>query len=439
MTKVTFYKETNFIETPVGKIPQHWRAVRLGDVILDIADGGTPSTKIKEHFTGYLPWVNIEDITRDIYDTRRHLSELGLKNSSAKLWNVGTVIFSFGASIGKVGIARVKLCTKQGIAGIVPNSNIIDNEFLYYVLLKQAEKIKQIGKGMGSTITEVRPAKLKKLAIFPLPPNFDEQQKITEVLSTVDEAIQKTNEVIAKTERLKKGLMQELLTKGVGHNEFKDTEIGRIPKEWGVVRLGDIAVDVRNGLYKPKGFYGEGYGIVRMTEFFRNDVLEIEKDMLRVQSTPDEVSKYALVEDDLLFARRSLKPEGSGKCVMVPEVSEPILFESSIIRIRLNAPVAFPKFYFYWVNSPVGRKFITRTIRTVAVSGVTGSDLKRLRVPFLPQVAEQQEIAQILSTVDKKLELERNEKAKLERIKQGMMDTLLTGKIRVKVESYVGK
>lgn len=69
-----------------------------------------------------------------------------------------------------------------------------------------------------------------------------------EILSTIDKAIQKTNEIIAKTERLKRGLMQELLTKGLGHKEFKDTEIGRIPKDWEVVRLGEL-VDIQSGKY----------------------------------------------------------------------------------------------------------------------------------------------------------------------------------------------
>jgi len=140
-------------------LPEGWKVVKLGEIINDIGDGGTPSTKIKEYFDGNIPWVNIEDIKKDIYDTRRHLSELGLNNSSAKLWPEGTVIFSFGASIGKVGVARVKLCTKQGIASIVPNENEIYNEFLYYVLLKHSNKIKQIGQSMGSTIKEVRPSK----------------------------------------------------------------------------------------------------------------------------------------------------------------------------------------------------------------------------------------------------------------------------------------
>lgn len=123
-------------QTSIDKALKEWEVVKLRDVILDIADGGTPSTKIEEYFNGDIPWVNIKDIKKDIYDTRRHLSELGLRNSSAKLWNEGTLIFSFGASIGKVGIARVKLCTKQGIAGIVLDLDKVDNEFLYYVLLK---------------------------------------------------------------------------------------------------------------------------------------------------------------------------------------------------------------------------------------------------------------------------------------------------------------
>lgn len=410
-----------------GKIPPGWTPKRLKEVIKDIGDGGTPPRKKKECFNGNIPWIVVKDIKKEIFDTREHLSEKGLKNSSAKLWPKNTVILSFGATIGEVGIARVLVTTKQGIAGIVPDTEQITPEFLYYLF--QFHKNLLIRFAHQTTISEIRPPILKEL-MFAFPP-LPEQQKIAEILSSVDEAVQKIDEVIQKTQELKKGLMQKLLTKGIEHTKFKHAEIGEIPEEWEVVKLKDVLVKIQNGVYKGKQFYGSGYQIVRMTELFKGDILEIGT-MQRVNVNDVELTKYSLIEGDLLFARRSLKVEGSGKCVIVPKLTEPVLFESSIIRVTLDKNIAYPKFYLYYLNSPIGRRSITRIIRTVAVSGVTGKDLQKLSVP-LPKIKEQQKIASLLSTIDEKIGKEKQRKGQLEKLKRGLMQDLLTGRVRVKV------
>lgn len=95
---------------------------------------------------------------------------------------------------------------------------------------------------------------LKKIRI-PLPP-IKEQQKIASILSKVDELIQKTEQIIEQTKRLKKGLMQRLLTKGIGHTKFKQTELGEIPQEWEIVKVTDICEGIVPGRNKPKQFNG---------------------------------------------------------------------------------------------------------------------------------------------------------------------------------------
>jgi len=428
--------KTGYEETPIGRIPEDWEVVRLGEVILDISDGGTPSTKVKKYFDGDIPWINIEDIKKDIYDTRRHLSEAGLKNSSAKLWDRGTVIFSFGASIGKVGIARNKICTKQGIAGIIPNPEKLYNEFLYFVLLKQGGKIKQIGKGMGSTITEVRPSKLKKLIVFPLPP-LPEQKKIASILSTVDDAIQKVDEAIAKTERLKKGLMQKLLTKGIGHKEFKYSKELRceIPKEWGVVRLAHAnieTIDGDRGVNYPKqsDFSGKGVCLFlnakNVTEngfkFIETQFISKEKDA--------KMGKGKLERYDVVLTTR-------GTVGNVGYYDDNVLYEhirinSGMVILRNKNKDVDNKFLYLLFRTPFLKTQIKRIAYGTAQPQLNVRIIKNLKI-ILPPLTEQQKIAEILSTVDKKLELGRNRKEKLERIKKGLMNDLLTGKKRVKV------
>jgi type I restriction enzyme S subunit len=421
-----FYKETNFKDTLIGKIPKDWEIVNLGNVIMDIGDGGTPSTKIKEYFQGNIPWVNIEDIRKDIHDTRRHLSESGLKHSSAKLWPEGTIIFSFGASIGKVGIARVKLCTKQGIAGIVPDPHRINNEFLYYVLLKQSKKIKKIGKGMGSTITEIRPSKLVKLVVFPLPSPL-EQQNIAKILSTVDHAIEKVDEVIAKTERLKKGLMHELLTKGIGHKEFKETEIGKIPKTWQITTIGEKCEVGTGGTPSRKHheYFNGRIPWVKSTEVDYNIITKTEEHITELGLQNSNAKVYPA--GTLIIAMYG-QGVTRGKCAILG-IDAAVNQACAAITPKEPDCLHIPYLY-YWCQ------FKYEQIRSLAQganqSNLNLSLIRSIKIA-LPPVLEQQEIAETLYTIDEKLEIDKKEKEKLEKIKQSLMDLLLAGKIRVKV------
>jgi len=141
----------------------------------------------------------------------------------------GDLLFSWSASIGIYIWKHGDAVLNQHIFKVVPKANI-NKLFLYYDLLLAIEQLK--GRVHGSTMKHFQKNELKTTFI-PIPP-LEEQQKIAEILSTIDEAIQKTDDIIAKTERLKEGLIQELLTKGIGHNDYVETEIGKFPKDWEV-------------------------------------------------------------------------------------------------------------------------------------------------------------------------------------------------------------
>jgi type I restriction enzyme S subunit len=266
----------------------------------------------------------------------------------------------------------------------------------------------------GSTLKNISLPVLRSLNV-PLPSSIEEQQKIAEILSTVDEAIQKANEIIAKTERLKKGLMQELLTKGIGHKEFKDTEIGRIPKEWEVVKLGDV-VTYRKGI-KPKVVFDhrEPNTLPYLTAddvragIFTKWAKESDK-IIKVNK--DDV---ILIWDGFYCGDAFIGLEG--------------ILSSTMIKIEPKSNLN-GRFLFYILKTHF--KELNTKISGMYLKHVNKSVFENLKLP-LPPPQEQQKIMEILSRVDKKLEIEKNQKAKLERIKQGLMDLLLTGKVRVKV------
>jgi type I restriction enzyme S subunit len=184
-----------------------WELKRLGDLISDIADGGTPSTSRTEHFGGCINWIVIEDINDEIFSTEQTLTEEGLSHSSARIWPPGSIILSTGATIGEVGITKVHSATKQGICGIIVNQSA-DSIFLKY-WFKQNKPL-LLAKAQGSSIKEVRPPTLVKLELNV--PVIDEQRAIATVLSDMDAELTAMEQKRDKTKAIKQGMMQELLT-----------------------------------------------------------------------------------------------------------------------------------------------------------------------------------------------------------------------------------
>lgn len=160
---------------------------------------------------------------------------------------------------------------------------------------------------------------------------------------------------------------------------------------------------IRNGLTKPKSVRGKGVKMIAMGEIFSHArINDIEMD--RVPVTDKEMNNCFICEGDLLFARQSLVFEGAGKCSIVTVVKEPTVFESHLIRARIDTQKANPYYVFYYFNSPHGRENIGTIVEQVAAAGVRGSDLIKLKVPC-PDVKTQNKIAEFLKRIDEKIEL----------------------------------
>jgi type I restriction enzyme S subunit len=420
-----FYKETNFKETPIGNIPQDWEVAKITK-LFDLYKGTTPSTKIRDYWNGNIPFVTPTDITKindmnEIYleTTENCITEKGLKSKGLKLVPKGSILFTSRATIGYLTINRTEVAINQGIISLIPKQANVDAIFFYYFL----QKLKNLFENLagGSTYKEISMSTLSNVSIV-IPP-FSEQQKIAELLSTVDEAIRKTNEIIAKTERLKKGLMQELLTKGIGHKEFKDTEIGRIPKDWEVEKLGNKEfAEIIMGQSPPSSTYNrEGKGLPFIQG--KMEFGDIHPSPILYCSQPIKIAE----PNDILISVRA--PVGD-----VNVARYRLCIGRGLAAIRFNLNRASNWFYFYYFQKI--KNFLENLGKGSTFKAITKEDLENLKVPY-PSFFEQQKIAEILFAIDKKLEIDRNEKAKLERIKQGLMDLLLTGKIRVKVNHIV--
>jgi len=406
-----FYKETNFKETPLGKIPKDWELVKFSNIAEDIYYGIT--AKAVENKTG-LKMLR----TTDIKDYSVDWDSLPFCEITEKRGDIRRFLLKKGdLIIARAGTTGVSVLVEKDFENVIFGSYLIKvrlsrkvhPKFMHYFCQSRLYWDHITSGQAGSTLKNISLPILKSLNI-PLPSLVEEQQKIASILSTVDEAIQKTNEIIAKTERLKRGLMQELLTKGIGHKEFKDTEIGRIPEEWEVVKLENVVeiwdkyrVPVKEQDRKPGPFpYCGANGIIDYIAGYTHD------------------GEFVLLAEDGGF----FGPFENSAYIMRGKfwANNHVHILEAIEGILIN------EFLMYCLNFMDLTPFLTGSTRPK----LTQEDMRKIPLP-LPPIQEQQRIAEILTTIDRKLEIERKEKAKLERIKQGLMDLLLTGKIRVKV------
>jgi len=332
---------------------------------------------------------------------------IGLKNSSTNIIPKNNVIVGTRVGVGKVAVNLLDIAINQDLTGIIVNKSLLKPIFLVWYFNSPKVKNRMESFSRGTTIKGITQSNLKRILI-PLPP-LAAQQKIAEILGTVDEAIEKVDKAIEKTERLKKGLMRELLTKGIGHKEFKDTKIGRIPKKWEVKKLSNV-FSLSSGKSRPKELsevktikmpypiYG-GNGIFGYTDKFITDKETIIIGRVgEYCGSVNKAPKFSWISDNAIYVTELL----TNNIVLN-------FLTSHLIFLNLN------KF-----KRKSGQPLMTQAI------------VYSIYIP-LPPFSEQQKIVEILSTVDKKIATEKKRKEKLERIKKGLLQDLLTGKKRVKV------
>jgi len=420
--KVEFYKETEFRDTEIGRIPKDWEVMKLGNVITYVK-GKKPKGMTEEHQREYFPYLSAE------YLRNNKVTKFVEPSQDVILVNEGDLILLWdGSNAGEF------FWGKQGILSstmvrIEQEKPSYDQKFLFYLLKAKESFLKGQTKGTG--IPHVNENVLNNLVI-PDPP-LVEQQKIAEILSIVDEAIQKTDDIIAKTERLKKGLMQELLTRGIGHKEFKDTEIGKIPKEWEVVKLGELAVEVyRYPTYYDIKYVGTNEGVPEVRGELIKENGELEENLSEYRfiskETSQRFSKTILQEGDFVLSVRGTM----GKVAIVPKFLEGANITANLMKVSLDRLKCYPPFFKQVFLSDFFRKTLNNISSQTTIKTVQAPRLKSIKMS-VPPLHEQKKIAEILSTVDKKIEILKQEKVKLERIKQWFMGELLSGRIRVMI------
>jgi type I restriction enzyme S subunit len=409
-------------DTPIGKIPVDWEVVRLGDVC-DIIGGSTPSTKNKEFWGGEIPFATPTDITnlqgREISDTKQSITPEGLSSCGAHLLPTGSILLTSRATLGVCAVNAKPMATNQRFASLVCKEKA-HNWFIFYKMISLQREMDR--QGSGSTFKEISKRNIRSLTL-PLPP-LPEQKKIAEILRVVDGTIEKTTQIIEKTKEVKRGLVQRLLTRGIGHKRFKRTEIGEIPEEWHVVMLKDIVRKFYNGGTPDRAcseYWDGNIPWITCADFENQKVNQVRRNITREgleNSTTNIIPK-----GNLLVVTRTRV----GKLAIAPF---DIAISQDITGIILDSEKSFTDYVYWYLDHRANR--LRSIIQGTSINGLLREDLESFSIPLAP-VEEQRRISKILSSIDDEIENELNDKKQLQALKKGLMQVLLTGKLRVAV------
>jgi len=429
-----FCKETQFQETPIGKIPKDWKLVKLKD-IFEFQRGFSYGRKDISEAPSSIRFVTIDDVEKEGGKKRNpepvYLKEDVKVDNRFLLRKGDLLIASTDMSKGFIIGAPLYIdddLTQEGqllvysmdLTKLVPIREV-NTKFFFYVL--SWSPVRKIMKSFaqGTNVLHLNHDLAKNLNI-PLPP-LEEQWGVAEVLSTVDRAIEGVDGVVARLERLKKALMRELLTGRVRvreengklvsyrETEFQETSIGKIPRDWRTENLENI-IELGHG-ERPKVVLKEGdvpiYGGGGLYGYTNEYLVNKPYILVLARVGKGSVGRVYLtrgkvwVTDNAIYGY-SKDPEG----VITVYTYYWLLFDRT------------------WIE-----KYVRRSAGGYAI--ITLNSLKNLKVPF-PSVSEQKKITEILSTIDKAIELYLEKKSRLERLKRSLMDLLLTGRVRVRVE-----
>ena len=264
-----------------------------------------------------------------------------------------------------------------------------------------------------------------------LPP-IPEQQKIASILTAVDEVIESTTAQINKLKDLKTGMMQELLTKGIGHTEFKDSPVGRIPKAWKVMRLKEITLQIRDGNYGadyPTASELLETGIPFLTSAVISSNQQINRKKLKYisQEKHKKLAKAHIATNDVLFTNRGANV---GDVALVPSDLDDANIGPQLTFLRTNIELCTPDFLYYSLQSDYFKTSL-KQLDSGSAMNFFGIGTTENFILAIPPRKEQDQISAALNLVlARELACEQKFRA-LQKIKNGLMQDLLTGKVRV--------
>lgn len=415
--------------TELGVIPEDWEIVQI-DQLVNINRESRDPTKNSEESFYYIDIDAVENGTGLIKNPKRLFGKEA-PSRARRVIHKDDVIMSTVRPYHKAFALVPQLYDNQicstGFAVLSCGRNL-DPKYLLQFLFSDKVIDQCTSMMAGGQYPALNTTQVSKIKITA--PSLPEQQKIASLLSKVDEQIEQTEQIIEKTEILKKGLMQKLLTKGIGHTKFKKTELGDIPKEWSIEKLGVICELITKGTTPTTvGFSYQNTGI----NFVKIESISASGNFLlnmfsHISEDANNALKRSILKDrDLLFSIAG----ALGRVAIVNSEILPANTNQALAIIRLKEDQKTDiKYVYFYLKGPQIQKHIDRINVQSAQANLSLENINNFKIA-LPQKEEQQKIASILSKVDSQIQDNQRYLHKLQELKKGLMQDLLTGKVRV--------
>lgn len=401
-------------------VPEDWNIKHLDDFGY-IVSGGTPSTSVPSYWNGMIPWCTPTDITGTegiiISKTEKCITEDGLKNSSADVLPSGSLLLCTRATIGDSKINSIPMATNQGFKNVVPFKDTCI-KYLYYLL--QTKKREMLEKATASTFAEISKSALCEIPLQA--PEKQEQEQIAQVLFDIDALITDLQKLIQKKKNIRQGTMQMQVTGKKRLDGFSG--------EWVKINL------AKNSRLKARiGWQGlttaeyldEGYSYLITGTDFKDGRIEWNGchyvDYDRYAQDPN----IQVSNGDLLLTK-----DGTiGKVAFVTDLKRPATLNSGVFLVKPITDAYTAHFMFYVLESSVFKDFLQQLSAGSTINHLYQKDLVKFDLFVPPTKEEQEAIAGILFDMDCDIHKLEEKLSKYQKVKQGMMEELLTGKVRL--------
>ena len=404
--------ETRFKKMDIGEIPKDWEIDIIGN-LCKTASGGTPSRSNLSFYNGDIKWFTTGELNDGyLYDSIEHINKEALNNSSAKLFDTGSVLMAmYGATIGKLGVLTQAATTNQACCAF-EHSSILSLYLFYYLLFKR-KAIIELGCGAGQP--NISQDIIKSILLF-YPSNKEEQQRIVTCLNDIDTLLSILDKKIEKKNLIKQGALQQLLT--------GEKRLEGFNKPWIEKRLGDMSTMNSGGTpsSKVQAFYNGGIPFLSISDMTAQGKY--------IYSTEKKISELGLINSSARIVNKGTilyaMYASLGKCSIS---AIKMAISQAVLGINVNTAILDNVFLYYYLS------FIENKVVAMGQTGTQSNLSKELVQNFVLKIpvdlTEQIAIATILSDMDAEIEALETKRSKYEQVKQGMMQQLLTGKIRL--------
>lgn len=375
-----FNKSFNLMPKKNNNIKSKWQLVKLAD-IAEIKNGGTPDTNNPSYWdNGAIRWATLVDTKQKyLLDTERKITDEGLKNSSAQLLPINTVIFSSRATIGEVCINKVPIATNQGYKNFICDAEKINYEYLYYILMYFSKDIENM-LPYGTKYKEINTETIKNYKI-PLPPKYVQEQIVQECM-VVDAEY---NQAINIINHVNKKIAEKI--EEIYNSKYDFMEIEK------------ISDDIQYGISKALNTHGNGYKIFRMNEIIDKSMFD-NGSMKYVDVTEEEFQRYKLNKGDILFNRtNSIEHVGKTGVYLLEGA---YCFASYLIRVVVNRKITNPYFVNVMMNSSFFQEEAkSKASKSINQANINATIMKNIKIP-IPPLNVQEEILQEIEILESK-------------------------------------